>query len=468
MTSVLPVLPACPPTCPSLPALPAALKRQLVELQSEVAAAHQRLHLTQARVEHNLQRIGELKGESERLGHLAQAAAAVETTPAAAPVASPLQPLARPAAVTPAAAAAPPPARRQPQPREHPEDATTLRRRRGLHSSLEAEEVLKNHWFAVAFASKLTEVRLGRRRRRRLVAGLTLCPLAAAINVLPRFHPPSAHAPMPAALLPCPVAPARPSQDMLIPFELFGQAWVLFRGDDGAVACVRDECAHRACPLSAGRVVDGQIECPYHGACSPAGFVLLAATAFHTVIAHSSPSPSPAHPAAPPGWRYNGAGDCTKMPSTQLCRGIAVASLPCAAADGFVWVWPGWEAPGTLPACTPPPPGYKLHAEIEVEVPVEHGLLVENLLDLAHAPFTHTSTFARGWPVPDAVKFHASRLLGGNWDPCEPAGGCWRRRCCVGGRAGLWAYAVCQCWLCLMAAQNSEARLTNDCLIARA
>lgn len=30
---------------------------------------------------------------------------------------------------------------------------------------------------------------------------------------------------------------------------------------------------------------------------------------------------------------------------------------------------------------------------------MEHGLLVENLLDLAHAPFTHTSTFARGWPV---------------------------------------------------------------------
>ena len=48
---------------------------------------------------------------------------------------------------------------------------------------------------------------------------------------------------------------------------------------------------------------------------------------------------------------------------------------------------------------------------------MEHGLLVENLLDLAHAPFTHTSTFARGWPIPDAVKFHAARLLGGRWDP---------------------------------------------------
>ena len=27
---------------------------------------------------------------------------------------------------------------------------------------------------------------------------------------------------------------------------------------------------------------------------------------------------------------------------------------------------------------------------------MEHGLLIENLLDLAHAPFTHTATFARG------------------------------------------------------------------------
>lgn len=43
------------------------------------------------------------------------------------------------------------------------------------------------------------------------------------------------------------------------------------------------------------------------------------------------------------------------------------------------------------------------HCTSQVEVPVEHGLLMENLLDLAHAPFTHTSTFARGWPIPDLV-----------------------------------------------------------------
>ncbi len=48
---------------------------------------------------------------------------------------------------------------------------------------------------------------------------------------------------------------------------------------------------------------------------------------------------------------------------------------------------------------------------------MEHGLLLENLLDLAHAPFTHTTTFAKGWPVPDVVKFNAARMLGGNWEP---------------------------------------------------
>ena len=59
----------------------------------------------------------------------------------------------------------------------------------------------------------------------------------------------------------------------------------------------------------------------------------------------------------------------------------------------------------------------QVHAELILEVPVEHGLLLENLLDLAHAPFTHTSTFAKGWPVPDVVKFNAQKLLGGNWEP---------------------------------------------------
>lgn len=199
-------------------------------------------------------------------------------------------------------------------------------KRRGLQSSLDLEPGLKNHWFPVSFSSKL-------------------------------------------------------AKDMLIPITLFEEQWVLFRDVDGMPSCVKDECAHRACPLSLGKIVDGQVECAYHG------------------------------------WRFNGDGDCTKMPSTVLCRGIAVQALPILEKDGFVWVWPGSSTPAALPASAAPPSGYEVHTEIELEVPVEHGLLVENLLDLAHAPFTHTSTFARGWPVPEIVKFHAGKVLAGDWDP---------------------------------------------------
>ncbi len=41
-----------------------------------------------------------------------------------------------------------------------------------------------------------------------------------------------------------------------MPFELFGEPWVLFRDEKGLPACIRDECAHRACPLSLGKVGD--------------------------------------------------------------------------------------------------------------------------------------------------------------------------------------------------------------------
>lgn len=150
-----------------------------------------------------------------------------------------------------------------------------------------------------------------------------------------------------------------------------------FRDASGAASCIKDECAHRACPLSLGKVIDGKVSCAYHG------------------------------------WEFDSDGACTKMPSTKHCRGVGVAALPTVEKDGFVWVWPGDAAPTQVPDFSKPPEGYQVHAEVMVEVPVEHGLLMENLLDLAHAPFTHTSTFAKGWSVPDAVKFQVSALEGG-------------------------------------------------------
>lgn len=196
-----------------------------------------------------------------------------------------------------------------------------------LHSSLDIEEGLRDYWYPVEFSKNLTT-------------------------------------------------------NKLIPLEIFNDMFVLFRDEYGAPSCVVDECAHRACPLSLGEVVDGHIQCPYHG------------------------------------WEYNRTGECTKMPSTVHCKGIQVKALEVAEKDGMIWVWAGDCQPfREIPNIGAPPRGHVVHSEIVLEVPVEHGLLVENLLDLAHAPFTHTSTFARGWPVPDAVKFRMMSMLGGEWDP---------------------------------------------------
>ena len=49
-----------------------------------------------------------------------------------------------------------------------------------------------------------------------------------------------------------------------IAVELMGEHWCVARLD-GVLTAVRDECPHRLSPLSAGTIVDGTLQCAYHG-----------------------------------------------------------------------------------------------------------------------------------------------------------------------------------------------------------
>ena len=49
--------------------------------------------------------------------------------------------------------------------------------------------------------------------------------------------------------------------------SLMGEPLVLFRDQQGKVACLQDRCPHRSTPLSLGRVEGSTIQCRYHGWC---------------------------------------------------------------------------------------------------------------------------------------------------------------------------------------------------------
>lgn len=263
----------------------ADLQHQLGDLQAEVTAAHEQLHLTQARVDQNVQRVADLKSEAAQLEltrHLTQAGSDAQSQPqtsnqsssqhlerisahasASTSTATPTQAAA--STFTPNAAAKSAPMQRR----------TPTAMSRGLQSSLEIEDGLKNFWYPATFSSQL-------------------------------------------------------QKDTPVAFELFGQPWVLFRNKSGEPACVKDTCAHRACPLSLGKVIDGNIQCAYHG------------------------------------WQYDERGQCVSMPSTISCPNVGVSSMGCKEVDGFVLVWPGAGEQTAVPNLAPPA-GFTIHAEIEVQ-----------------------------------------------------------------------------------------------------
>jgi phenylpropionate dioxygenase-like ring-hydroxylating dioxygenase large terminal subunit len=45
----------------------------------------------------------------------------------------------------------------------------------------------------------------------------------------------------------------------------FNEKLVFWRGRDNILHCIADRCAHRGASLSCGKIIDGEIQCPFHG-----------------------------------------------------------------------------------------------------------------------------------------------------------------------------------------------------------
>lgn len=138
---------------------------------------------------------------------------------------------------------------------------------------------------------------------------------------------------------------------------------VVWRNAAGALHASPDRCTHREAPLSGGAVSNGCLTCPYHG------------------------------------WTFGDGGRCVVVPSSGPDAAIPpTAHLQLFAVEehyGLVWLCTG----------TPSSPVPELGVDRETSFTRLNTAMqtwdcaatrmIDNMLDVAHFPFTHAGTFGR-------------------------------------------------------------------------
>ena len=155
---------------------------------------------------------------------------------------------------------------------------------------------------------------------------------------------------------------------------ILGEPILFGRDENGEAFALRDLCPHRGVPLSAGKFVDGTVECPYHG------------------------------------WRFKPSGQCALIPSLVGEEGvdpakIAVRKYPLAERNGLIWIFMPDEA---NPQAAPEAPSLPVDAAakptlIEAQMfpcAIDHAVI--GLMDPAHGPFVH-----KAWWWRSAKSIHA-------------------------------------------------------------
>ncbi len=138
-----------------------------------------------------------------------------------------------------------------------------------------------------------------------------------------------------------------------------GEPIMVYRTASGSLAALADHCPHRHLPLSLGTVVGEAIQCAYHGI------------------------------------RFDGSGTCVSIPSQGLIPPAArVKAYPVVERYGWIWVWLG---DGPADAATIPDfsqltdPTFAAVGKTNY-VRCAYQLLTDNLLDLSHVGYVHTTT----------------------------------------------------------------------------
>ena len=143
---------------------------------------------------------------------------------------------------------------------------------------------------------------------------------------------------------------------------IIGEPVVVFRDGQGKIGALIDRCPHRGVPLSMGKVVDGTLQCAYHGL------------------------------------RFDCSGTCVKNPHSEgRPESLRTTSFAAHSVHGIVWVWMGdvqQADPAAIPDYSWFAPDNPKYAVVRgsLLIKADYRLVIDNLLDLSHAEYLHANT----------------------------------------------------------------------------
>jgi phenylpropionate dioxygenase-like ring-hydroxylating dioxygenase large terminal subunit len=144
----------------------------------------------------------------------------------------------------------------------------------------------------------------------------------------------------------------------------FSESLVLWRTAGLEVACIADECCHRGASLSCGKVIKGNLECPFHG------FIYDRTGCVTTIPAN---------------------GKNSSVPET-----MRVDSYKALDKHGFIWMWWGDNSKiADDPFFFEELEGFS-YSGFKDHWDVHYSRAIENQLDVVHLPFVHKTTIGRG------------------------------------------------------------------------
>jgi phenylpropionate dioxygenase-like ring-hydroxylating dioxygenase large terminal subunit len=147
-------------------------------------------------------------------------------------------------------------------------------------------------------------------------------------------------------------------------FVRMGERLVFWRGKEGKVVCFHDKCTHRGVALSKGELVEGQLQCPFHGL------------------------------------KFDASGRCVLIPangkSAPLENRFDLDGYETYEEHGFIWIF--W---GEKTRINSKPEFFNNLSGIQyvsMQDPWEthYSRVIENQLDCAHLPFIHKKTIGKG------------------------------------------------------------------------